>query len=130
MRALVVDDSRAMRTALRRLMESLGFEVLEAGDGVQALAVLGSNEGTIDVALIDWHMPELDGLGLVARMQDDAKLFRIRKMMVTAETDVRRVMQALRTGADEYLMKPVTRDALVDKLGLLGFEIAPATALR
>jgi two-component system chemotaxis response regulator CheY len=122
MRALVVDDSRAMRTAMRRLMESLGFDVLEAGDGLQALDVLAESASSIDVALIDWHMPELDGLALVARMQDDPELFRIRKMMVTAETDVRRVMEALRVGADEYLMKPVTRDALIDKLGILGFE--------
>lgn len=128
MRALVVDDSRAMRSAMRRLMESLGFDVLEAGDGLQALDVLAESAASIDVALIDWHMPVLDGLGLVVRMQDDPELFRIRKMMVTAETDVRRVMEALRSGADEYLMKPVTRDALVDKLSLLGFAV-PAAAL-
>ena len=125
MRALVVDDSRAMRSALRRLMEQLGFDVLEAADGLQALDVLAECASSIDVALVDWHMPGLDGLGLVARMQDDPELFRIRKMMVTAETDLRRVMEALRTGADEYLMKPVTRDVLVDKLALLGLE--PAT---
>lgn len=126
MRALVVDDSRAMRTAMRRLMEGMGFDVLEAGDGLQALDVLAECASTIDVALIDWHMPELDGISLVARMQDDPDLFRIRKMMVTAETDVRRVMEALRAGADEYLMKPVTREALVDKLSILGFEPAAA----
>lgn len=125
MRALVVDDSRAMRSALRRLMEQLGFDVLEAADGLQALDVLAESADSIDVALIDWHMPELDGLGLVARMQDDPELFRIRKMMVTAETDLRRVMEALRVGADEYLMKPITRDVLVDKLALLG--LVPAT---
>lgn len=127
MRALVVDDSRAMRTAMRRMMQDLGFDVLEAGDGRQALDVLEGTADTVDVALIDWHMPEMDGLELVAAMQDDAQLFRIRKMMVTAETDMRRVMEALRTGADEYLMKPVTREALREKLTLLGFD-APGVA--
>lgn len=121
MRALVVDDSRAMRTAMRRMMEDFGFDVLEAGDGEQALDVLDGSADTVDIALIDWHMPNMDGLELVAAMQDQAELFRIRKMMVTAETDVRRIMEALRTGADEYLMKPVTRDALREKLDLLGF---------
>lgn len=122
MRALVVDDSRAMRTAMRRLLEDLGFDVLQAGDGQQALEVLEETASTVDIALIDWHMPVMDGLDLVRNMQDDADLFRIRKMMVTAETDMRRVMEALRAGADEYLMKPVTRDALIDKLRILGFE--------
>ena len=129
MRALVVDDSRAMRTAMRRMMEGFGFDVLEAGDGAQALEVLeGGTAATVDVALIDWHMPVMDGLELVAAMQDDPELFRIRKMMVTAETDVRRIMEALRTGADEYLMKPVTVEALRDKLSLLGFDAAVVPA--
>ena len=128
MRALVVDDSRAMRTAVRRMMEGFGFDVLEAGDGQQALEVLDGTAATVDVALIDWHMPTMDGLSLVAAMQDDPELFRIRKMMVTAETDVRRIMEALRTGADEYLMKPVTIEALRDKLQLLGFDPAGVTA--
>ncbi len=122
MRALVVDDSRAMRTVLRRMLQELGFDVLEAGDGAQALDVLAGASHAVDVALIDWHMPEMDGLELVSRLQDDPSLFRMRKMMVTAETDMRRVMEALRAGADEYLMKPVTREALVEKLHLLGFE--------
>lgn len=124
MKALVVDDSRAMRAAMRRLMTELGFEVVEAGDGQEALDLLASRAAEIDVALVDWHMPNVDGLELVRRMQDERDSFRIRTMMVTAETDIRRVMEALRAGADEYLMKPVTRDALVEKLQILGFTPA------
>ncbi len=124
MKALVVDDSRAMRAAMRRLMTELGFEVVEAGDGQQALELLGEQAAEIDVALVDWHMPNVDGLELVRRMQDEKDTFRIRTMMVTAETDIRRVMEALRVGADEYLMKPVTRDALAEKLQILGFSPA------
>ena len=124
MKALVVDNSRAMRAAMRRLMTELGFEVVEAGDGQQALELLGEQAAEIDVALVDWHMPNVDGLELVRRMQDEKDTFRIRTMMVTAETDIRRVMEALRVGADEYLMKPVTRDALAEKLQILGFSPA------
>ena len=124
MKALVVDDSRAMRAAMRRLMTEFGFDVVEAGDGAEALTLLADQAAEIDVALVDWHMPNVDGLTLVRQMQDDAATFRIRTMMVTAETDVRRVMEALKAGADEYLMKPVTRDALAAKLQLLGFEPA------
>ena len=124
MKALVVDDSRAMRAAMRRMMTELGFDVVEAGDGQQALDLLGEQAAEIDVALVDWHMPNVDGLELVRRMQDEKDTFRIRTMMVTAETDIRRVMEALRVGADEYLMKPVTRDALAEKLQILGFSLA------
>lgn len=120
MKALVVDDSRAMRAAMRRLLTELGFDVVEAGDGQQALDLLADTAAEVDVALVDWHMPHVDGLTLIRTMQDDREMFRIRTMMVTAETDVRRVMEALRAGADEYLMKPVTRDALAEKLQLLG----------
>jgi two-component system, chemotaxis family, chemotaxis protein CheY len=124
MRVLVVDDSRAMRAAMRRLMTDLGFEVTEAGDGQEALDLLAQQAADIDLALVDWHMPVLDGIGLIRAMQDDPATFRIRTMMVTAETDIRRVLEALRAGADEYLMKPVTRDALVEKLQILGFVTA------
>jgi two-component system, chemotaxis family, chemotaxis protein CheY len=124
MRALVVDDSRAMRAAMRRLMTDLGFEVTEAGNGQEALDLLAEQAPAIDLALIDWHMPVMDGITLVRAMQDDPTTFRIRTMMVTAETDIRRVLEALRAGADEYLMKPVTRDALVEKLQILGFVTA------
>jgi two-component system, chemotaxis family, chemotaxis protein CheY len=119
-----VDDSRAMRAAMRRLMTDLGFEVAEAGDGQEALDLLSQQAAEIDLALVDWHMPVMDGIGLIRAMQDDPTTFRIRTMMVTAETDIRRVLEALRAGADEYLMKPVTRDALVEKLHILGFVTA------
>lgn len=125
MKALVVDDSRAMRAAMRRLLTELGFEVSEAADGQEALTFLADNAEDVDVALVDWHMPNVDGLTLIRTMQDSRDTFRIRTMMVTAETDIRRVMEALRAGADEYLMKPVTRDALVEKLQLLGFDATP-----
>ena len=125
MKALVVDDSRAQRAIMRRLMQELGFDVVEAANGVEGYELLEREAATIDLALVDWHMPEMDGLTLVRKMQDQQEMFRVRTMMVTAETDVRKVLEALRTGADEYLMKPVTREALVEKLQLLGFE--PAT---
>ena len=124
MKALVVDDSRAMRAAMRRLMADLGFDTVEAADGQEALDLLEDQAPGIDIALVDWHMPNVDGLQLVRAMQDQPDMFRIRTMMVTAETDIRRVMEALKAGADEYLMKPVTREALVEKLQILGF--APA----
>jgi len=119
MRALVVDDSRAMRMMMRRLMEGFGFEVFDAGNGVEALAALDAH-GHVDVALVDWHMPEMDGITFIGELQKERERFKIRTVMVSAETDFKKVVFALKNGADEYLMKPVTKEGLAEKLTILG----------
>ncbi|MGN6605564.1 MAG: response regulator [Jatrophihabitans sp.] len=118
MKALVVDDSRAMRMVLRRIVSEIGFEVVEAADGQQALDKL--DEGVPDVALVDWNMPVMDGLSFVtaARSRSDARRMTI--MMVTTESEHGQIVRALAAGAHEYLIKPFTADALVDKLRFLG----------
>jgi two-component system chemotaxis response regulator CheY len=119
MRALVVDDSRAVRAIVVRTLRELGFEIAEAGDGAQALAWLAAN-GPVDVALVDWNMPEVDGYELVCRVRADARYAGMRLMMVTSESEISQVERALAAGADEYLMKPFTKDAVLAKLQLLG----------
>jgi len=123
MRALIVDDSRAMRTMLKRLMGELGFDVLEAGHGLEGLAAL-REAGPVDVALVDWNMPEMDGLEFVKAMRQERAYADVKVMMVTAENDMTKMARALMAGADEYAMKPLTRDMIVEKLGLLGIEPA------
>lgn len=123
MRALVVDDSRAMRTMLRNIMRELGYEVVEAGNGREGLDRLTENPH-VDVALVDWNMPEMDGLEFVKAMRKQRHLAEIKVMMVTAENDMGKMARALMVGADEYAMKPLTRDAIVEKLNLLGLEAA------
>ena len=120
MKALVVDDSRAMRMVLRRIVSDIGFEVVEAADGQQALDAL-DNE-VPDVALVDWNMPVMNGLEFVvsARKRSDARKMTI--MMVTTESEMEQVEVALNAGASEYLMKPFDRQALLEKLLLLGFD--------
>ncbi len=125
MHALVVDDSRAVRMIIGRTLSKLGFSVAEAADGVQAIARL-QLDGPADVALVDWNMPRLDGLGLLRRVRDDAAHDGMRLIMVTTETEVDQMVTALEAGADEYLMKPFTPAALRDKLALLG--LVPAAA--
>ena len=119
MRAIVVDDSRAIRAILGRMLKDIGFEVSEAEDGRVALGVLAANE-PFDVALVDWNMPEMDGLQLIQAVRADHRLDGMRIMMVTTETDVERIVQALEVGANEYLMKPFTPAAVAEKLALLG----------
>lgn len=119
MKALVVDDSRALRAIMKRALAQFGFEVVEAGDGVQALAELDSR-GALDLALVDWNMPNMNGYDLVCAIRARPPLNRMPVMMVTTETEAGNVQRSLDAGANEYLMKPFTPEALRDKLVLLG----------
>lgn len=122
MRALVIDDSRTMRTILRRALTGLGFEVTEAGDGVEALARL-AEVGAVDVALVDWNMPNMNGYELVKAVRANAAYADVKLVMVTTESDLQHIQSALAAGANEYVMKPFTPDMLLDKLSMIG--VAP-----
>ena len=122
MRALVIDDSRAMRSILRGILESLDFEVAEAADGRRAIEIFEGDQG-FDLALVDWNLPEMSGLEIVTEVRKDDRLTATRLLMVTTETEFERVAQALQAGADEYIMKPFNREMLLDKLVILGIPV-------
>lgn len=125
MRAIVVDDSRAMRTILRKMLTEIGFsEVLEAEHGRAALAALSEAGEPPALALVDWNMPEMNGLQLIEAMRAERRFDRTRLMMVTSETNPRHVYDALKAGVDEYAMKPITREVIEDKLGLMGLQVS------
>ncbi len=124
MKALIVDDSRAMRMVVARIVTGLGFEVCQAGNGAEALEVLQA-EPLPDVALVDWNMPVMDGLSFVKAVRADSRLRAMTLMMVTTESEQGQIVRALAAGAHEYLIKPFTEDALAAKLELLGL-IRPA----
>jgi two-component system chemotaxis response regulator CheY len=119
MRALVVDDSRPIRRIAGETLRELGFEVIEACNGCEALERL-QNEALPDVVLIDWNMPEMNGLDLVRTVRGDARFSGLVMVMITTETEPEQMLRALSAGADEYLMKPFLKDGLVDKLRLVG----------
>ncbi|MBL8987031.1 MAG: response regulator [Gemmatimonadales bacterium] len=123
MRALIVDDSRAMRTMLGRMMAEFGFEILQAGHGKEALAVLEAN-GRPDVMLLDWNMPEMNGFELLVTVRGDARWSDLPIIMVTTETEMAQVAKAIEHGVNEYVMKPFTKDVLLSKLELLGLVAA------
>jgi two-component system chemotaxis response regulator CheY len=119
MLAMVIDDSRAMRSILRRIVTELGFECVEAADGQEALDKIAV--GPIpDLALIDWNMPVLDGLSFVTEVRDNRELRDVTLMMVTTEGEHAQIVRALAAGAHEYVIKPFTADAIQEKLQLLG----------
>jgi two-component system chemotaxis response regulator CheY len=123
MLALVVDDSRAMRSILTRLLTNLGFDVAQAGDGAEALSVL--NSGTQpDVILVDWNMPVMDGLTFIKNVRAREDLRDISLMMVTTESEQGQIVRALAAGAHEYVIKPFTDEVIAEKLALLGLVAA------
>lgn len=126
--AIVVDDSRAMRMLMGRLLKDVGFEVDEAGDGSAALDRLRERlaANPVQLALVDWNMPEMSGIELVEAVRSDPAFAALRIVMVTTETELSQVTKALEAGADEYLMKPFTRDDVVGKLELLGLPTSAA----
>ena len=124
--ALVVDDSRAIRTILSKTLRELGFEVREAANGKEALELIQAEKSAVTLILLDWNMPEMNGLDLLKRLRENPKLSSLVVVMVTAETEVDRIAEALEAGANEYVMKPFTKDIIVGKLQLAGIQICGA----
>jgi two-component system chemotaxis response regulator CheY len=117
MRALIVDDSRFVRTLLRGMLERMGFECDEAGDGQAGLDKMRASP-EFDLALVDWNMPVMNGLEMLQALR--AEGFDVVKvMMVTTEAENDFILRALDAGADEYLMKPFDEEGLKDKLALI-----------
>jgi len=113
MKILLVDDSRTIRNIQKNVLAQMGYtDILEAADGVEALKLLESE--TPDLVLVDWNMPNMDGLTLVSRIrQKDTALPLI---MVTTEAEKGRVIEALKAGVNNYLVKPFTGEVLSAKI--------------
>lgn len=118
--ALVVDDSRAMRMILRRALERFGFEVAQAGNGREALDQIHRDSAPVALFLVDWNMPEMNGLEFVKNLRADPQFAAVPIMMVTTETEAEQISTALEAGANEYVIKPFTDETIEDKLRLLG----------
>lgn len=123
MHALIIDDSRAMRRILRRIVEPMGFNVLEAEHGQQGLDQLQQRINAVDLILVDWNMPVMDGLQFVEALRSDKTIPHISVVMVTTETEPAQMARALMAGVDEFVMKPFTAEVLIEKLQLIGVTI-------
>jgi two-component system, chemotaxis family, chemotaxis protein CheY len=122
MRALVLDDSRAMRTILKGILSEVGFEVQEASTVRDAMTFLGGGTD-FDLALVDWNLAEVNGLEFVRQVRSQRRFDTVKLMMVTTETEMSQVATAIRAGANEYIMKPFSKQAIADKLVLLGIQL-------
>jgi two-component system chemotaxis response regulator CheY len=112
---LVVDDSKAIREIERKYLEELGFEVLEAENGEEALKILEENPD-IKLILLDWHMPVMNGYEFLLKLRSNPKWVDIKVMMVTTENQQKSVIEAIMAGANEYLMKPFDKEMLEVKV--------------
>ena len=121
MKALIVDDSRSMRAIIGKHLRELGFELHEAASGTEALLLLRQLK-TVDVVLVDWNMPEMDGYEFLRAVRAEPQWQDLCLMMVTTESEMSQVAIALEGGANEYLMKPFDKQALHEKLLLLGID--------
>ncbi len=121
MKALVVDDSKAMRMILKKILGELGFEVTEAGNGLEGMDRLQA-ENDIALVLVDWNMPEMNGYDFVQAVRSKEQYAALRLVMVTSETQSEGIQRVAEAGADGYVTKPFTREILGNKLESLGFR--------
>ncbi|MCG3110460.1 MAG: response regulator [Candidatus Manganitrophus sp. SB1] len=119
MKMLVVDDSAAMRSLLRQMIKKMGHSVTEAVNGKEALEQLNVHPD-IGLILLDWNMPEMDGMQLLDALGVKRLNKRPRIIIVSTECEMGKIVQAMERGADEYIMKPFTQEILEEKLSILG----------
>lgn len=121
-KAMVVDDSRTIRRILAGTLGELGYEVCQAENGRDALSVVDRERASepVALALVDWNMPEMNGLEFIRQLRSDPRNASLLVVMVTTETQVDQMVTALEAGANEYVMKPFTKEVIQDKLRLLG----------
>src|SRR5947199_10340177 len=111
-----------MRMILRRIVGQLGFEVVEAEDGRAALDLLGGMAEVPALALVDWNMPNMNGLEFVAAAREDTRLREMTRVMVTTESEQTQILRAPAAGAHEYARNPFTSEASIAKSALLGLR--------
>lgn len=102
----------------------VGFTVEEAGNGLEALDIIQKEK--VDLALVDWNMPDMNGYEFIQEVRKDNAFKDMRMMMVTTETQMNKVVEALEAGANEYIMKPFTKEMIVEKLALMGMHFSSA----
>lgn len=114
-KVLVVDDFPTMRRIVKNLLKQLGFENIdEADDGVNALAKL--KNGGFGLVVSDWNMPNMEGIDLLRAVRQEPSVKDIPFLMVTAEAEKEKVIEAIKAGVDNYIVKPFTAEVLKEKL--------------
>jgi len=125
MKILLVDDSRTIRNIQKNTLKTLGHtDVTEAADGLEALTCLAKE--TPDLMLVDWNMPNMDGITLIKKVRETDKALPI--IMVTTEAEKSRVLEAVKAGVNNYVVKPFTAETLSEKIEQTMAKLAPSGA--
>jgi two-component system chemotaxis response regulator CheY len=120
-RALVIDDSKTIRSILGKKLGQLGFQVNAAENGQVGLDILRAAP-SISLILVDWNMPVMNGLEFVRQVRADSTWDDVTIVMVTTETETSQMLAALDSGANDYIMKPFTEEIITERLMLLGIQ--------
>ena len=118
--ALVVDDSRAIRAILSRMLGRYGFVVKQAGDGAEAWQQLCADSKEIALVCADYNMPQMNGMELLRKIRAVPGMQSLPVLMITTETHEDAMSRAFAAGVSEYVMKPFTEEMVTDKLRMLG----------
>jgi two-component system chemotaxis response regulator CheY len=125
MKILLVDASPTIRNVQKNVLRQLGHEeVIEAADGLEALIRLG--ESRPDLLLVDWNTPRMDGLTLVRKIREKDKALPI--IMCSTRSDKARVVEAVRAGVNNYVIKPFSMELLREKIAQTMKQVAPTPA--
>jgi two-component system, chemotaxis family, chemotaxis protein CheY len=115
MKFLLVDDSRTIRNIQRNVLKALENPLfVEAGDGAEALTALATDPIGYDAFLVDWNMPRMDGITFIKRVRERDKITPI--IMVTTEAEKSRIIEAIKAGVNNYVIKPFTPEALLERV--------------
>ncbi len=116
-RILVVDDMMTMRKLVSKVCKELGFsDITEAGDGTAAWESISNAPAPFGLIISDWNMPNCTGLDLLKRLRGDQRFSKTPFVLVTAEAEQHQVVEALKAGVDQYIVKPFSPDDLKTKL--------------
>jgi two-component system chemotaxis response regulator CheY len=116
MKIMLVDDSNTMRRIQKTQLANLGIsDVVEAENGEDALNTL-ETKGPVDIVLLDWNMPVMDGMSFLKKVRESDTYAHVKIIMCTSESEKSKVVEALKAGANNYLVKPFTPEALKEKL--------------
>jgi two-component system, chemotaxis family, chemotaxis protein CheY len=118
--AMIIDDSRAMRLILSRTLTRFGYEISQAANGKDALDQLERGPHRVSLILVDWNMPEMNGIEFLRNLRAEPQFGSVPVMMVTTETEAGQISAALEAGANEYVIKPFTEETIEEKLRMLG----------
>ena len=122
---MITDDSATFRKLLRKILEAHGFtQIEEASNGREAWDIIRNEEVAFDLLLCDIHMPEINGLELLKKLRADVRFKQVPFILVTSESDKKVMTEGVLAGASHYLTKPVTAEALLQRMTYVASKIS------